>query len=89
MLEYPLSILELIVYVSAIIMILVGVVLRRGHMIIWSFTLVLVNVILYAKTYTISAYASSTLLLLGSTSLLTMIFTSLITYMLDRGIIGK
>ncbi len=89
MLESPLSMLELIVYVSAIIMILVGVVLRRRHMIIWSFTLVLVNVILYAKTYTISAYVSSTLLLLGSTSLITMIFTSLITYMLDRGIIGK
>ncbi len=84
MLEYPLSILELVIYITAITIIIIGLVKRKHYMILWSFALVLVNVILYAETYATPTYVSLTLLLLGSISLLTIVFTGLVTYIVDR-----
>ncbi len=89
MLEYPLSIIEFSVYIISLILLLVGLSTRKRYIISWSFSLILINIVLYAKTYTVSSYVSLTLLLLSSTSILAMVFVGVITYMFDHGIVKK
>ncbi len=89
MLEYPLSIIEFLIYVVSLTLILVGLFRRRGYIISWSFVLLLVNTLFYAKAYTISNYVSSMLLTLGSISMVAITSANIIIYMLDHGIVKK
>ncbi len=89
MLEYPLSVLELLVYVLAAITLLVGVFSRRRHIIIWAFSIVLLNILFYAKAYLVSSYISLMLMLLGITSISMMIFAGLLTYIIDNRLVEK
>lgn len=89
MLEYPLSIIEFSIYTISLILLLVGLSMRKHYVISWSFSLILINIILYAKTYTVSSHVSLMLLLLSSISMLTTIFAGVVAYMLNHGVVKK